>query len=117
MSENAMQPGVADQPVLPRRHLQLLALLVVRERLNITAAARLMGLSGTFTSRLAKRLVDLGYAIRKIDNDDRRIAHVSPTAEGRALDAVMRYRIAENPRRSEFARDRVRGPQQIVAGG
>lgn len=105
MRENAMDSARPDYPALSRRHLQLLALLVVHERLNITAAARLMGLSGACMSRLVNCLVDLGYALREMDSNDRRIRHIFPTAAGRALDAAMRCRIAETPfPQSELAR-------------
>ena len=93
MPENFMSSVLADQPVLSRRHLQLLALLTLNGRLNITAAARLLCLSRSFTSSLAGHLVDLGYAKRMRGYSDCREVYFCPTAAGRMVDATMRCRI------------------------
>ena len=50
MPENFMPSVLAHQPLPSRRHLQLLALLTLHGRLNITAAARLLCLSGACAS-------------------------------------------------------------------
>ena len=93
MPANFMSSVLADQPVLSRRHLQLLALLTLNGRLNITAAARLLCLSRSFTSSLAGHLVDLGYAERMKGYSDCREVYLFPTAAGRMVDATMRCRI------------------------
>jgi DNA-binding MarR family transcriptional regulator len=83
-----------DRPIPSRRHLQLLALLVVHGSLRLSDAARLMCLSQSFTSTLASHLVQLGYAERvRREMGDHREVYLFPTDTGRGVDATMRRRI------------------------
>jgi DNA-binding MarR family transcriptional regulator len=94
MPKRVSPQGVRRKPLPSRRHLQLLALLVVNGHLKIRAAARLMCLSPGFTSILANHLVRVGYAERaRREEGDRREVYLLPTATGRAVDATMRHRI------------------------
>jgi hypothetical protein len=94
MSKRVSPQGVPRKPIPSRRHLQLLALLIVNGHLKICTAARLMCLSQGFTSMLASHLIQLGYAERvKREGGDSREVYLLPTAAGRAVDATMRHRI------------------------
>ena len=101
MPENFMPSVLAHQPLPSRRHLQLLALLTLHGRLNITTAARLLCLSQSFTSNLAGHLVDLGCVKRMRGYGDCREVYIFPTATGRTVDATMRCRIQRRQPRGD----------------
>jgi len=84
-----MQPG---QPQLQRRHLQLLALLIRHGTASGAQIAAALDASLSTASRIANRLVDLGFAGAIADRHDRRVVHFVPTRAGRSLDAQVRGR-------------------------
>jgi DNA-binding MarR family transcriptional regulator len=84
-----------DAKALHITHLLLLGAICAQSRpLTLAWAADLIGVSYEQTTRLARRLIEAGFLLRQWDPDDARKHVVSPTSEGKALDARVRDYIA-----------------------
>ncbi len=69
---------------------EVLATVSIRERVRLSDLAAIEGLNPTLLSRIVGKLEELGLVAREQDADDRRVAHVAITAEGRALHERIR---------------------------
>ena len=91
---NALQSLLArdaDAGALHNRHLLLLgAICAERGPVSLTSAADLIEMSYEQTSRLVRRLIDVGLLERAFDPDNARVHHFTPTSQGVALDARVR---------------------------
>jgi DNA-binding MarR family transcriptional regulator len=68
----------------------VLATVSNREHVRLSDLAANEGLNPTLLSRIVGKLEDSGLVTREQDTDDRRVAHVSITPEGRALHQRIR---------------------------
>jgi DNA-binding MarR family transcriptional regulator len=69
---------------------EVLATVSNRTRVRLSDLAAIEGLNPTLLSRIVGKLEEFGFVIREQDADDRRVAHVSITPEGRALHERIR---------------------------
>lgn len=84
---------------LTAKHLQMMKLLADHNGLTGSALAPLFDLSVSQVSRLALRLVELGFATRNVDPDDLRYVRFVPTKTGMELaDLITRERSRNDTR-------------------
>jgi DNA-binding MarR family transcriptional regulator len=69
---------------------EVLATVSNRERVRLSDLAAIEGLNPTLLSRIVGKLEECGFVAREQDADDRRVAHVSITPDGRALHQRIR---------------------------
>jgi DNA-binding MarR family transcriptional regulator len=69
---------------------EVLAMVSFRERVRVSDLADILGLNPTLLSRIVGKLEDRELVFREQDADDRRVAHVSVTPQGRALHLRIR---------------------------
>jgi DNA-binding MarR family transcriptional regulator len=69
---------------------EVLATVSIRERVRLADLGMLEGLNPTLLSRIVGRLEDAALVRREQDADDRRIAHVAITEQGRELHLRIR---------------------------
>jgi DNA-binding MarR family transcriptional regulator len=69
---------------------EVLAMVSFRERVRVSDLADVLGLNPTLLSRIVGKLEDRELVSREQDTDDRRVAHVSVTPQGRELHLRIR---------------------------
>ena len=80
---------------LHMRDLQIIALLIAHDTpMTIGTVAALLSVSPPHVSRISDKLVTRGLLVRTHSAEDRRLALLAPTAEGRALDERVRAHFA-----------------------
>lgn len=80
---------------LHMRDLQIIALLIAHDvPMTVGTVAALLEVSSPHISRIADKLVERGLLARTHSTEDRRIALLAPTGEGRALDERVRAHFA-----------------------
>ena len=81
---------------LHMRDLQIIALLIAHDTpMTIGTVAALLEVSSPHISRIADKLVERGLLERTHSTEDRRVALLTPTAQGRALDQRVRAHFAD----------------------
>ena len=92
LSRRLRQHGSAD---ISPSQLSALATIVVEQRITLSRLAELERVQPPSITRVVDLLVGQGFATRTQSDEDRRVAWVAPTDEGRALvEAVRRKRDA-----------------------
>jgi DNA-binding MarR family transcriptional regulator len=87
----AMNQSAASEDLTPTQ-ASVLAVVVARERVGLSALARIEGLNPTLLSRVVSKLEGLGLIERAADEDDQRAVVARATAAGRDKDARIRAR-------------------------
>ena len=97
--------------VLTGTQASVLAAAARRGPVRISELAEIEGINPTMLSRIVAKLEEAGLLHRHADPDDRRVALVEPTAEGRALQQRLR------DERTRLLAEHLAGlPQEHAAG-
>lgn len=79
-----------DNDLTPSQR-EVLSAVVRAGTLRLAELATSEGINPTMLSRIVTKLESAGLAVRAADAADARVAHVAPTAKGRALVEEMRH--------------------------